>query len=82
MQSGLSPNGEAHGMAKLTQELIGALRARHGQGGISLAALGKEYGISKSQVFRIVTEQSWKRITAPKKPSTSVTDTTLAEVSA
>jgi DNA-binding MarR family transcriptional regulator len=47
------------GAAKLTGEDVQKLRSRHAAGGISLSELAKQYGLSKSGVYGIVTRQRW-----------------------
>lgn len=51
--------GERHGMATLTAEQVEEIRARYRAGGITQAALGREYGISQAHVSKIVLRQNW-----------------------
>lgn len=50
---------EGSAVAKMTWKKVRALRSRYAAGGISYLKLGKEYGISESQVSRIVRNQDW-----------------------
>jgi hypothetical protein len=54
--------GIEHGMVKLTEELVKAIRDRYARGGISFAKLGAEYGICAQQCHRIVRGKRWSHI--------------------
>lgn len=54
--------GEQNGMAKLTEEQVVQLRARYAAGGISLRAIGQEYGISGAAAHLIVNRTNWSHI--------------------
>lgn len=54
--------GEASSLSKLTTEQVIQIISRYRTGGISQKALAKEYGITQSQVNRIVKGQNWKHI--------------------
>src|SRR3990167_4823027 len=54
------PTCERHGMAKLTWDKVNEIRKRHAEGGISNTALGKQYGVSASRVWFIVTGRHWR----------------------
>jgi hypothetical protein len=56
-RAGTAIRGQRQGSAKITEELVRDLRARNSSA--SLRVLAAEYGISKSQVSRIVRGQSW-----------------------
>ena len=51
-------NGERNGFARLTRDRVFEMRERRRQGA-SLNTLVEEFGMSKSQTYRIVTRQSW-----------------------
>lgn len=59
--------GEKHGQHKLTEPEVKAIRQAYIPGfnsasrGNSLA-LAKEYGVSRTQILRIVTKQAWKHL--------------------
>jgi hypothetical protein len=53
--------GETSGNAKVTTAMIRALRERR-QAGASYSVLMREFGLSKSQVARIVRHQSWQHV--------------------
>lgn len=52
------PRGSANPNAKLHELAVSELRRRHRVGGISISALAREFGISKSQAGRIVRGES------------------------
>lgn len=53
--------GSAHPQAKVTEEIVRAIR-RRAYDGEPIAFLGKEYGISRSTVQRIVQGVLWKHV--------------------
>lgn len=55
--------GENHGAHKLKDYEVNEIRARYQAGGITQKALGKEYGISQRQLWRIVNNKSRSRPT-------------------
>lgn len=54
--------GEAHGMSKLTASDVLEIRERYGLGGISQAMLGREYGVSQSEICLIVNGVKWSEL--------------------
>jgi hypothetical protein len=54
--------GEKSGLAKLTDEKVLEIRARHAVGGVSQAGLSKEFGISKALTCLIINRQRWRHI--------------------
>jgi hypothetical protein len=52
-------SGENNGAAKLTKKQVDEMRLIYAQGGSSYRKLMIRYGISKSQVSRIINRQSW-----------------------
>ncbi len=54
--------GERHGKSKLTAKDVREIRIRYAKGGISQMALGREYGVSDTQIWRIVHRKRWKHI--------------------
>jgi hypothetical protein len=54
-------SGEKNGRALITDEQAEAIKAEYAAGGISYAALGARYGVSKSCVFAVVAGVNWKR---------------------
>lgn len=52
--------GEAHPMVKLTAGEVAEIRERHAGGGVWCTQLANEYGVSPSQVRRIIHRQSWR----------------------
>jgi len=52
--------GAANGHAKLTVEDVAAIRARYAQGAISLAQLGRDFGVNRSCIHKIVNKTHWK----------------------
>lgn len=62
--SGGSLRGEGNGRAKLDASKVVALLSDRAEGA-SYAVLGAKYGISKSQVFSVVSGRSWSWLEAP-----------------
>jgi DNA-binding MarR family transcriptional regulator len=58
--------GEAHSRAKLSVDEVVAMRARYRQGGVSQAALAKQYGISSQQVSKILRGERWDNWPSPE----------------
>jgi hypothetical protein len=54
--------GEAHGAAKLTNEIVREVRRRYADGGISLRKLAAEYGISDMALFHAIRGNTWKHV--------------------
>lgn len=46
-------------LAKLTSEQVADIRSRHAAGGVSFAALGREFGVSGRMASYIVHGRSW-----------------------
>lgn len=53
------PTGERAGHARLTREEVRTIRRMYENGGISQAALGRRFGVSQSQIGRIVKGARW-----------------------
>lgn len=54
-------NGGVVNALKLNQEKADEIRARYAAGGVTQAALAKEYGVVHSMVSRIVLGKIWNR---------------------
>lgn len=54
--------GEHHGIAKLTESVVRAIRADYAAGVGGHVVLGRRYGISKTAVRYIVLRQTWKDV--------------------
>jgi hypothetical protein len=52
--------GDRHYGAKLTQSQVDDIRRRFAAGGETQAGLAREYGVSRSAVYLIVSNKSWK----------------------
>ncbi|HEX6537480.1 MAG TPA: HNH endonuclease [Gemmatimonadaceae bacterium] len=52
--------GERSGTAKLTQDRADEIRHRHARGGVSRAALAREYGVSQSTISAIILRRRWQ----------------------
>lgn len=61
-RKGRSTAGETHAAAKLTDDDVRAIRSRYAAGGISQAALAKEYGLFQTNVSHIVLRRRWKHV--------------------
>jgi hypothetical protein len=51
--------GEGNGLSKLSWDAVERIRQRYAAGGISLAALGREFGVSSPTVHRVVHHRGW-----------------------
>jgi hypothetical protein len=54
--------GEDHRSAKLTQEQVLEVRRRFAVGGISKAALGREYGVTQTTIDHIILRATWRHL--------------------
>jgi len=54
--------GVAHGQAKLTVDQVRAAREAYARGGITLARLASEYGISTMSASRLVRRQTYRNV--------------------
>lgn len=54
--------GSQVGTSKLTEDQVREIRARYAAGGISQAALGREYGVHQHPIWAIVNGKSWKHV--------------------
>ena len=57
---GGSPSGEAHHSAKLTRSGAMHIRTKYAAGGVSLADLAAEFGVSKKTAFNVVHGRIWR----------------------
>lgn len=55
-------NGERHGEHKLFEPQVIEIITKYSTGNYTSRQLGKEYGVSKTQIMRIVKGNSWKHI--------------------
>jgi hypothetical protein len=56
---GAKAHGEGHGMVKLTEVSVLAIRHRYANG-VKMPQLATEYGVSKQSIWRIVHRKNWK----------------------
>jgi hypothetical protein len=56
--------GQANGNSKLTEAKVIDIRTRYAAGGITLAALAAEFGVSFGLISHIVNRKTWKHIPA------------------
>jgi hypothetical protein len=61
LRHGTTVLGEAHHMARLTAENVRAMRKAHEQG-VSVADLGRQYGITHATAGDAVTRRTWKHV--------------------
>lgn len=54
--------GEQHGRAKLTEGDVRTIRTAFGDGGVTVTALARQFGVGRSAIGRIVRCESWKHI--------------------
>lgn len=57
---GAALSGERNGQSKLDWEKVREIRRRYAEGGISLSALGREYGVDTKQIHRVVRNEAWR----------------------
>jgi hypothetical protein len=57
--------GERHHQAKLSDAQVAEIRGRYAAGDTTIVRLGQEYGVSFSQIWRIVTGQTRRDPTGP-----------------
>lgn len=60
MRKGRGTPGERSGMAKLTNDQAREIRRRYAAGGISHAALSREYGVRKPRITHILLGRSYR----------------------
>lgn len=58
----ISLKGDDHPHAKLTSEQVREIRRRYASGDHGLTAMAKEFGVSKHQIFMIVSRRKWTSI--------------------
>jgi hypothetical protein len=56
------PRGEQHPHAKLTNEIVRAIRATHAEGRISKRALARFYGVGHTTVNNVLSGASWQHV--------------------
>jgi hypothetical protein len=59
MIHGTSNQGEGNGRAKLTVVQVAEIRRRYAAGGITQAALGREYGVAGVTIHDVVRGRNW-----------------------
>lgn len=59
---GRMQRGEAHYRAKLIPEQVIDIRRRYAAGGISQAALAREYGVIQEAISKIIHRKTWKHV--------------------
>lgn len=66
-QQGVSAANAGRGidnkLARMTDEIVRELRARHAQGGVSIRSLARSVGISYGAVHRAITGTGWSHVT-------------------
>lgn len=58
----LIPRGERSSQAKLTEQQVRDIRARHADGGTNQSALAREYGVAVNTIGRIVRRLLWRHL--------------------
>ncbi len=59
----LSPRGEAHLKAVLTENQVSAIRTEFARGGITKAALARKYGVSPTAISGLILHKTWRHVT-------------------
>lgn len=57
-----SHHGETHHNAILTEDAVRQIRDQHAALGMSYAALGRQFGVTESQIRRVVRRRNWVRV--------------------
>jgi DNA-directed RNA polymerase specialized sigma subunit len=55
-------HGESHGMHRLSEEDVRAIRLRYAAGGVSQTTIAREYGVDQSHVSEIIRRVRWKHV--------------------
>lgn len=61
-ERGRRPRGEKASSAKLTEDAVRTIRARHRLGNVTYVELGAEYSIAANTAKAIVTRKTWKHV--------------------
>ena len=59
---GRGNQGSANPRAKLTDLQVEAIRERYAKGNVSLAQLGRDYGVNRSCIFKVVHKHHWSKL--------------------
>ena len=62
LRNGFNNKGERHGMAKLTEADVLAIRAAYAAGDVTHRKLGEQYGVHQRAIGNIVNRKSWRHI--------------------
>jgi hypothetical protein len=62
IRNGKQARGERHGIAKVTAEVVRAIRSEYAAGGVSQSALAKKHGLGQMQVSRIIRRERWAHV--------------------
>lgn len=54
--------GAKNNNSKLTADDVRAIRARYAPGAVTLTSLGREFGVSREQIRKIVTRENWRHV--------------------
>lgn len=57
-----SRKGEQHGMAKLSDDKVLAIRAIYAAGGVSHRELAKHFGVTRQNISDIVARETWRHL--------------------
>lgn len=57
-----SPVGSKHGMAKLTEQDVLAIRQKYAVGDVLQRQLASEYGVSRPRISHIISGTNWKHV--------------------
>jgi hypothetical protein len=55
-------SGDRHVFAKLTDDAVRDIRARHAEGAISISALAREYGVSRATLRSVLNSTTWRHV--------------------
>lgn len=54
--------GERNGRVKLTEDQVREIRRRYAAGGVGLGTLGREFGLAKQTIHKIVKGKNWRHV--------------------
>ena len=63
---GRNPRGERNRQAKLAEAAVRDIRRRVAEGGVTKAALAREYGVTWSTIYHVATGRGWRHVERPE----------------
>ena len=63
---GTKPSGEKHGRSKITSKQVAVIRKLYSRGKFSGARIGRKFGLTRHQIYNIVSKRQWRHIDGDK----------------